>query len=144
MGVEIAEPVIAEGRRTLPLMLEADIVVVDPPCTGTGTFRKVPSAKWRLSPRSIERMADVQWQILSNSAENVRSGGILVYSTCSITVEENEMQIEKFLKWNPEFSLVDLEPRIGLPGLRTLEKCQRLYPHIHNCNGFFIAKLQRD
>ena len=144
MGVKIAEPVIAEGRHALPLMIESDIVVVDPPCTGTGTFRKVPSAKWRLTPRSIDRMADIQWQILNNSAENVKSGGILVYSTCSITVEENEMQIEKFLKWNPDFSVVSIEPRIGVPGLRTLEKCQRLYPHIHDCNGFFIAKLQRD
>ncbi|MGD0028225.1 MAG: RsmB/NOP family class I SAM-dependent RNA methyltransferase [Candidatus Bathyarchaeia archaeon] len=144
MGVEIAEPVIAEGRNNLPFMLKADVVVVDPPCTGTGTFRKVPSAKWRLTPRSIDRMADIQWQILNKSAGNVRSGGTLTYSTCSITVEENEMQIERFLKWNPEFSLIDVKPRIGLPGLRTLEECQRLYPHIHNCNGFFIAKLRRD
>jgi 16S rRNA (cytosine967-C5)-methyltransferase len=144
MGVEIAEPVIAEGRGNLPFMLKADVVVVDPPCTGTGTFRKVPSAKWRLTPRSIDRMADIQWQILNDSAANVRSGGTLTYSTCSITVEENEIQIERFLKWNPEFSLIDVKPRIGLPGLRTLEKCQRLYPHIHNCNGFFIAKLKRD
>lgn len=144
MGVEIAEPLIADGCRTLPTKLEADIVVVDPPCTGTGTFRKVPSAKWRLTPRSIDRMVEIQWRILNNSAEKVRSGGKLVYSTCSVTVEENEMQVERLLKWNPDFSLVEIEPKIGLPGLRTLDRCQRLYPHIHNCNGFFIAKLQKD
>jgi 16S rRNA (cytosine967-C5)-methyltransferase len=144
MGLEIADPVIADGRHTLPLELKADVVVIDPPCTGTGTFRKVPSAKWRLSPRSIDRMADIQWQILNCNAGNVKSRGILIYSTCSITVEENELQIERFLKWNPEFSLIEIEPRIGLPGLRTLEKCRRLYTYIHDCNGFFIAKLQRD
>jgi 16S rRNA (cytosine967-C5)-methyltransferase len=144
MGVETAEPVIADGRHALPFKLEANVVVVDPPCTGTGTFRKVPSAKWRLSPRSIDRMAELQWQILNNSAGNVISGGMLIYSTCSITVEENEMQIERFLKWNSAFSLVEIEPRIGLPGLRGLEKCRRLYPHVHDCNGFFIAKLQKD
>jgi 16S rRNA C967 or C1407 C5-methylase (RsmB/RsmF family) len=144
MGVEIAEPIVADLRHALPLRLEADLIVLDPPCTGTGTFRKIPSAKWRLTPRSIDRMAEVQWQMLSNCARNVKNGGGLIYSTCSITVEENEMQIERFLKWNTEFSLVEIEPKIGLPGLRAQEKCQRLYPHIHRSNGFFIAKLQKD
>ncbi|MGA9387975.1 MAG: RsmB/NOP family class I SAM-dependent RNA methyltransferase [Candidatus Bathyarchaeia archaeon] len=144
MGVEIAEPMLADGRRTFPFNLEADVVVLDPPCTGTGSFRKVPSAKWRLTPRSIDRMADIQWQMLNNCAKSVKDGGFLIYSTCSITVEENEMQIEKFLKWNTEFSLIEVGPRIGLPGLRTLEKCQRLYPNLHHCNGFFIAKLRRN
>jgi 16S rRNA C967 or C1407 C5-methylase (RsmB/RsmF family) len=74
----------------------------------------------------------------------VKSGGILTYSTCSITVEENEMIIERFLKWHPEFSLAEINPKVGLPGLRGLEKCQRLYPHLHQSNGFFIAKLQRE
>lgn len=144
MGVEIAEPIVADLRHALPLRLEADLIVLDPPCTGTGTFRKIPSAKWRLTPRSIDRMAEVQWQMLNNCARNVRNGGGLIYSTCSITVEENEMQIERFLKWNTEFSLVEIEPKIGLPGLRAQEKCQRLYPHIHRSNGFFIAKLRKD
>lgn len=143
MGVNIAEPIIADACHTFPFSLEANIVILDPPCTGTGTFRKVPSAKWRLTPRSIDRMAEIQWQMLDNCAKNVKDGGVLVYSTCSITVEENEMQIERFLKRNPEFSLIEIRPRIGMPGLRTLDKCQRLYPNIHECNGFFIGKLLR-
>jgi 16S rRNA C967 or C1407 C5-methylase (RsmB/RsmF family) len=53
------------------------------------------------------------------------------------------MVVERFLKRHPEFRLVEINPRIGLPGLRGLTKCQRLYPHVHECNGFFIAKLQR-
>jgi 16S rRNA (cytosine967-C5)-methyltransferase len=144
MGVEIAEPVLADARGPLPLNYRADIVVLDPPCTGTGTFRKIPSAKWRLTQRSVDKMAEIQWRILNSCAANVKSGGSLVYSTCSITIEENELQIERFLKWCTDFSLTEIEPRIGSPGLRTLEKCQRLYPHIHDCNGFFIAKLQKD
>jgi 16S rRNA (cytosine967-C5)-methyltransferase len=144
MGVEIAEPIIADVRTSVPLTEMADIIVLDPPCTGTGTFGKVPSAKWRSTPRSIERMAEIQWQMLSNHADNVKPGGILIYSTCSVTIEENEMLIEKFLKWHPELSLSEITPRIGSPGLRGLEKCQRLYPHTHKCNGFFIAKLSKD
>jgi 16S rRNA (cytosine967-C5)-methyltransferase len=143
MGVEIAEPLIADARYALPHSLEADMVVLDPPCTGTGTFRRLPSAKWRLTQHSVDRMAEIQWQMLNNCSRSIRDRGNLVYSTCSLTIEENEMQIERFLKWNTDFSLTEIKPRIGLPGLRGLEKCQRLYPHIHNCNGFFIANLRK-
>jgi 16S rRNA (cytosine967-C5)-methyltransferase len=86
-------------------------------------------------------MAEIQWQMLGISADYVKPEGTLVYSTCSITVEENEMLIERFLKWHPDFSLVEITPKMGLQGLRGLDKCQRLYPQIHQCNGFFIAKL---
>jgi 16S rRNA C967 or C1407 C5-methylase (RsmB/RsmF family) len=54
------------------------------------------------------------------------------------------MIIENFLKYHPEFKLVKPNPRIGLPGLRGLTKCQRLYPHIHDCNGFFVAKMKKE
>lgn len=143
MGVKIAFPIIADACNPLPFSIEADVVVLDPPCTSTGAFGKLPSAKWRLTRRSVDKMAEVQWQMLTSCAEKVKPSGTLIYSTCSITAEENEMLIEKFLKWHPEFSLTEITPKIGLPGLRGMEKCQRLYPHIHHCNGFFIAKLLR-
>ena len=144
MGASIAEPVIADACATLPFNTQADLVVLDPPCTSTGVFAKQPSAKWRLRPKSIEKMAAIQWKMINSCAEKVAVGGALTYSTCSITVEENEMIIERFLKWHPEFSLVETMPKIGLPGLRGLTKCQRLYPQLHQCNGFFIAKLQKE
>jgi 16S rRNA (cytosine967-C5)-methyltransferase len=143
MGVKIAVPIIADACNALSFTDEADIVVLDPPCTSTGTFRKLPSAKWRLTRRSIDKMAEIQWQMLRNCAAYVKPKGTLVYSTCSITVEENEMLTERFLKWYPDFSLIEMSPKIGLPGLRGLDRCQRLYSHIHQCNGFFIAKLLR-
>jgi len=144
MGVEIATPVIADACHPPPLKIKADIVILDPPCTSTGAFGKLPSAKWRLTRRSVDKMAEIQWQTLNGIAETVKPEGTLVYSTCSITVEENEMLIDRFLKWHGEFSLIEITPKIGLPGLRGLEKCQRLYPHIHECNGFFIAKLVKE
>jgi 16S rRNA (cytosine967-C5)-methyltransferase len=140
-GVRIAEPIIADARTRLPFVEQADVMILDPPCTSTGTFSKMPSAKWRLTPSSAEKMAEIQWQMLNNCSEYVKPGGTLVYSTCSITVEENEMLVERFMKWHPEFLLTEISPRIGLPGLRGLDKCRRLYPHIHRCNGFFIAKM---
>jgi 16S rRNA (cytosine967-C5)-methyltransferase len=143
MGVQTAEPIIADARVSLPFAREADVVVLDPPCTSTGVFAKQPSAKWRLTPLSIDRMAEIQWRMINNCAEHVKAGGVLTYSTCSITVEENEIIIERFLKWHPEFALEEINPKLGVPGLRGLTKCQRLYPHIHESNGFFIAKLLR-
>lgn len=144
MGVTNAAAVIADGQKSLPINVIADLVVLDPPCTSTGAFGKTPSAKWRLTKRSMFNMAAVQWNMLNASALCVREGGHLVYSTCSVTLEENEMLIEKFLKWHPEFTLVDAVPMLGLPGFRGLDKCQRLYPQIHGCNGFFVAKFVKE
>ena len=144
MGAKIAFPILADVCRSLPTKISADLVILDPPCTSTGVFNKVPSAKWRLLKRSVLGMAKIQWEMLNQCAEHVKDGGFLIYSTCSITLEENEMLIERFLKWHPEFTLVKTSPRIGLPGLRGQTECQRLYPHIHECNGFFVAKLLKE
>jgi len=144
MGVENAIAIAEDAQKPLPMNVAADLVVLDPPCTSTGAFGKTPSAKWRLTKRSVFTMAEVQWNMLNNCADHVKQGGHLLYSTCSITLEENEMLIERFLKWHPEFKLVETTPRIGLPGLRGQDYCQRLYPHLHRCNGFFVAKLTKE
>ena len=141
MGVKMADPVLADACVSLPFKLKADVAVLDPPCTSTGVFAKQPSAKWRLALRSIEKMAEIQWQMINTCAYHVKAGGVLTYSTCSITLEENEMIIERFLKQHPEFSIADIKPNIGFPGLKGLDKCRRLYPHVHESSGFFIAKL---
>jgi 16S rRNA (cytosine967-C5)-methyltransferase len=143
MGAKIVTAVVADARVSIPLIGEADLLVLDPPCTSSGVFGKQPSAKWRLSPRSIHNMSKIQLEMINNCADKVKSGGFLTYSTCTITIEENEGIIEAFLTAHPDFKLVEIEPKIGLPGLNGLTQCQRLYPHIHNCNGFFIAKLQK-
>jgi len=144
MGAEVSAAVIADARKPLPITVLADLVILDPPCTSTGAFGKVPSAKWRLTKRSVSRMVKLQWEMLDQCAEYVKNEGFLVYSTCSVTLEENEMLIERFLKWHPTFTFVETLPRIGLPGLRGQSKCQRLYPHLHECNGFFVAKLLKE
>jgi 16S rRNA (cytosine967-C5)-methyltransferase len=127
----------------MPLTADADVVILDPPCTSTGVFGRQPSAKWRLAPKSIGKMAEIQWQMIDNCAGKVKVGGTLAYSTCSVSIEENEMIIERFLKWHPEFMLAEINPNLGLPGMRGLTKCRRLYPHTHQSNGFFMAKLQK-
>jgi 16S rRNA (cytosine967-C5)-methyltransferase len=81
--------------------------------------------------------------MLENVSRFVREGGTLVYSTCSILAEENEQVVNSFLAANPDFEAVDQTPRIGLPGLYGSEMSQRLYPHIHDCNGHFLSKMKR-
>lgn len=143
MGAKIANGGLADACTTLPFHGEADLIVLDPPCTSTGVFGRLPSAKWRLNPHSIQRMAEVQSRMINNCSSNLRSGGTLIYATCSITEEENELVVSQFLQMHSEFNLVDIHPKIGLPGLRGLTQCQRLYPHIHQSNGFFIAKMEK-
>ncbi len=144
MGVEICEPIIGDLCNPLPMKeIEADLVLFDPPCTSTGVIGKTPSTKWRISKRSIFNMAKLQWKMLSNCAEAVSNDGAIVYCTCSVTVQENEMVIERFLKLNPDFRLVEPDLWLGVPGLRNQSFSQRLYPHLHKCNGFFVAKLKK-
>jgi 16S rRNA (cytosine967-C5)-methyltransferase len=124
--------------------VEADLVLVDPPCTGTGTFGRSPSGKWRITRRSIGRMAKIQRRILDNCAGHVAAGGTIVYCTCSVTVEENEWVVEDFRGTHPDFRLVDAAPKLGLPGLQGQNGAQRLYPHLHGCNGFYVGMLKRE
>ncbi len=142
MGVTNAEPVLADATKPGELPSEtADKVLLDPPCTGTGTFNESPSSKWRINRNSIRRMAHLQSRLLANSAAHVVEGGALIYSTCSVTVEENETVITEFLDKHPSFVLEEATPRIGEPGLGHLTEAQRLYPCLHGCQGFFVAKL---
>jgi len=144
LGVENAVSIRGDARRPGDYPdVEADVVLVDPPCTGTGTFNRIPSGKWRISRRSIGRMASIQRRILDACAGRVGEGGRVVYCTCSVTVEENEMVIRDFLRAHPGFELADAEPRVGLPGLMGQVEAQRLYPHVHGCNGFYVAKMVR-
>lgn len=144
LGVGNAVPVLGDARKPRAFPdVKADIVLVDPPCTGTGTFNRAPSGKWRLTSRSIDRMRLIQRRILYNCADHVAEEGSIVYCTCSVTAEENEVVIRNFLQVHGDFELVEAEPRLGLPGLMGQDSAQRLYPHIHKCNGFYLAKLAR-
>jgi 16S rRNA (cytosine967-C5)-methyltransferase len=141
-GVTVAYPIIADARR-IPTSKDADLVMVDPPCSNTGVFARNPSIKWKSSAAGVDQFAMKQRSILEAGSEHVRPNGTLVYCTCSILPEENELVIEDFLKIHRDFRLVPQTPFLGSPALRGLDLCQRFYPHIHDCNGYFIAKLQR-
>lgn len=141
-GVSVAYPIRADAMN-IPLSKEADVVLVDPPCSNTGVFARNPSLKWNTTASRVNEFAMRQYSILRAAAEHVSPNGTLVYCTCSILPEEDELVVDNFLRRHQDFKLVPQTPFLGSPGLRGLDQCQRFYPHLHDCNGYFIAKLQR-
>jgi 16S rRNA (cytosine967-C5)-methyltransferase len=136
--VELADAAVARPEED-----RFDRVLVDPPCSGLGTLQARPDLRWRLTPAKVAELAQVQASILAAGAAALRPGGVLVYSTCTISAAENERQIESFLDRNSGFALEDVTHE------------QRSYPHPHMPNaaltmphrdrtaGFFIARMRR-
>jgi len=121
-----------------------DRVLVDAPCTGTGTWRRNPDARLRLSARDLAELLEKQARILAEAARLVRSGGRLVYATCSLLTEENEAQVQGFLAAHPEFAVLPLERAWTLPGAPPCPGPHlALTPHRHGTDGFFAAVLER-
>ncbi|MFI5005476.1 MAG: hypothetical protein ACHQE6_10735, partial [Solirubrobacterales bacterium] len=131
-----------------------DRVLVDPPCSGLGTLQARADLRWRVSPDDVKQLAGTQAAILAAGAGVVRPGGVLVYSTCTISPTENERQISAFLESNPDFALDDLRaelPDRSSAGVRSGriadravgERCVLTLPHRDRTAGFFIARLRR-
>jgi 16S rRNA (cytosine967-C5)-methyltransferase len=141
-GCSIATLIQADARR-VPLRNLVDVAMVDPPCSNSGVFARNPANKWRVTFPHLRELVRSQGLILQAASEQLAEGGTLVYCTCSVLPEEDEFIVETFLKKNTEFTLVPQLPFLGRPGLRGLTHCQRFYPHLHNCNGYFIAKMRK-
>ncbi|MDQ0455350.1 RsmB/NOP family class I SAM-dependent RNA methyltransferase [Rhizobium paknamense] len=126
-----------------------DKVLVDAPCTGTGTWRRRPDTKWRLTPRNLQERIDQQAEALADAARHVRPGGELIYVTCSILPEENQNQIAAFVARHPEFSAVPLMPRwqarfgTAHKPVESETGGLTLSPGLTGTDGFFCARLQR-
>lgn len=127
-----------------------DRVVIDAPCTGSGTWRRRPDAKWRLKPRNIEQRQEEQRDVLAKAAPLVKPGGRLVYITCSLLPAENTDQVAAFLAANSAFSLVPYadvwrETLSGAPPASADGRTDSLLltPAQHGTDGFFVAILAR-
>jgi len=121
-----------------------DRVLVDAPCTGTGTWRRNPDARLRLVANDLAELRPKQASILDQAARLVRSGGRLVYATCSLLIEENEAQVDAFLATHPEFSVVPLARAWDLPAPPPGSgPYLALTPRRHGTDGFFAAVLER-
>ncbi|RZS78661.1 RsmB/NOP family class I SAM-dependent RNA methyltransferase [Pigmentiphaga kullae] len=147
-GLSNVVPVVIANEndaRVKRLARKAHRVLVDAPCSGTGTLRRNPDLKWRQNPESVSDLCALQRSILASAARCVAPGGRLVYATCSILRVENEGQVEAFLAAHPEFELLpapellaDRAGALSLPG-----PYLKLRPDVHGTDGFFAAVFQR-
>ncbi len=115
-----------------------DLVLLDVPCTGTGTWRRNPDMRWRVYGPSLEELVEIQADILDKVVHTVKPGGRLVYATCSLLPDENEHQVEAFMKRHEGFEVLALDKSLGLG-----QPFMRLTPHRHKTDGFFAAVLQK-
>ena len=129
---------------------DMDIVLVDAPCTGTGTWRRHPDAKWRLSEKSLEDRQNEQREVLRKAAGHVKPGGKLVYVTCSLLPSENKEQVETFLSEEQAFTPLKFKEQWQQSGNNAELKSATgddvfltLTPNTHKTDGFFIAILQK-
>ena len=115
-----------------------DKVICDAPCSGLGVLAKKPDLRYK-SEESVNALPELQLNILSRSSKYLREGGELLYSTCTLRREENEEVVEKFLECNPEFTKIDF----NVGNISSVDGMVTLTPHVHNTDGFFMAKLKK-
>jgi len=140
-----------DAKRVPELSVKADKVLLDAPCTGEGLTPIDPGRRLRFNVEELQRMVSVQVSLLEAALNVVKDGGVIIYSTCSIAPEENELVINKVLeKFRDRIDLYDTGLIIGDPGFdrvfnykldSRLKLCKRLYPHKHGTEGYFICKI---
>ncbi len=134
-------PVVHDAGRGLPFSEAAfDRVLLDAPCSGTGTLRRHPEIRWRLHPSDVQELAAQQQVMLGHAARTVRPGGQLIYSTCSVETAENEAVVTAFLASHPDFAR---KRSFGPADLQTEAGDIRTWPHRQGVDGFFLAALER-
>jgi 16S rRNA (cytosine967-C5)-methyltransferase len=131
--------VIADARQ--PPVRPVDIILLDAPCLGTGTFARHPDARWRVSMEALTRIRTLQAELLESAVQVLSPNGLLVYSTCSLEPEENQMQVDAFLSRHPEFKREAIE---GIdPALLSTPGDLTILPQLHGMDGAYAARLRR-
>lgn len=147
LGVGIVRGLTADAAA-LPEDLHewANFVLVDAPCSGLGVLRRRPDARWRKEPDQLPAIVSLQAEILTGAARCLKKGGVLVYSTCTISRAENLGQVEHFLACHPDFILEDLTPYLpaALDEQGTMsDGYLEILPHRHGMDGFFISRMRK-
>lgn len=136
-------------ERVKRLSGKIDRVLVDAPCSGTGTLRRNPDIKWRQSPKAIAELNEMQAAILKSAARMVKPGGRLVYATCSLLKSENEAIAEQFAQAHPDFVQLNAAEKLDQAGVSQAESLVteaghlRLWPHRHATDGFYAVAWEK-
>lgn len=121
----------------------ADRVLIDAPCSGLGVLRRKPDARWRKTQQEIEALPHLQLEILEGASKAVKPGGVLVYSTCTIELSENQAVVSRFLEEHPEFELETTGAFLPLPSVHQQARMVQLMPQVDGTDGFFICRMKR-
>jgi 16S rRNA (cytosine967-C5)-methyltransferase len=140
--LDVANVIPFVGDATHPSLQNMDAVLVDVPCTGTGTFRRHPDARWRLKASDLAVLPATQRAIIRAAATVVRPGGLLIFSTCSLELEENDEQVQRFLAEHPGW-VVEPPPEGVVPEDTLDNGCLRVLPQRHGTDGAFAARFRR-
>ncbi len=147
-GLSNVQPALIQNERDTHVKRLAgkiDRVLVDAPCSGLGTLRRNPDLKWRQTPAGMAELTAKQVRILAAAATMVKTGGRIVYATCSVLPEENEAIVEAFLATHPQFALGNAAAELAKANIALdTGPLLKLYPHRHGCDGFFAAVLERN
>jgi 16S rRNA (cytosine967-C5)-methyltransferase len=143
LGIRSIRVELADAALPRPEAAAFDRVLVDPPCSGLGTLQAHPDLRWRVTPERIPELARTQAAILAAAAHALRPGGVLVYSTCTISAAENELQIERFLARHPHFALDDLTNEQQIHTHPRAPNFLLTMPHRERTAGFFVARMRR-
>jgi 16S rRNA (cytosine967-C5)-methyltransferase len=142
LGARNVQIELADAELARPEGQAFDCVLVDPPCSGLGTLNARPDLRWRIVPEQLPELIERQARILAAGAAALRPGGALVYSTCTISSEENERQLQLLLESDPSLLLEEIELFAAYANPRMPGTLQTL-PHRDRTAGFFIARLRR-
>ena len=149
-GATNIDIVAADEGNKLDEMGGFDCVLIDAPCSGSGSWRRKPDAKWRLAEIQLKQRIRDQREVLEKGAALVKDGGRRIYITCSVLPEENAAQVEAFLKAHKNFEIIPYGKQwaaaIGLPAPESADGSQDtllLTPARHGTDGFFIAVMRR-
>ena len=140
LGINIIETKINDASVFNPDFPQADRVLCDVPCAGLGVIRKKPEIRCK-KKEEVDKLPEIQYSIMTESSKYLKSGGLMVYSTCSLNPDENENVLNRFLKENPQFESVRVLPEVKRYGEDT--DYLTLMPHLHGCDGFFISAVRR-
>ena len=133
-------------KADLGFIKTADAVLIDAPCSGFGTLRRHPDIRWNKTLKQVRALSEIQYNLLKNAAAHIKSGGILVYSTCSTEPMENEKVIQRFLTNFPMYRIENAQrflPDVP-PSVITPEGFVQTFPHEHGVDGTFAVRLRKE
>ncbi|MFO7797282.1 MAG: NOL1/NOP2/sun family putative RNA methylase [Promethearchaeati archaeon] len=152
MGVHNSIILYMDSKNLKKLSIRPDKILLDAPCTGEGLIRQDPKRKKSKQLEDLLKMSQIQKSLLLSGLDTLKSNGLLLYSTCSIAPEENEIVVNEVLKKRKNIRIIKMKKNLGISGFNSvygndlnedLKHTQRFYPHTHDTIGFFICLFKK-